>query len=324
MKPVRVTITLCVIAAVVVAFFTVPLPVSRVYADGVVEIDPENVEPVPVNLLVTDAPNEKVILTDLYVRDGQRVKRGDQLARFSNRKLDADLLLAQEDVKAISGKIAQLRAEAQSPRLDDMDKSRFLDEEAKAQTELARARELQRSLEEQIKHTVVRAPRNGIVLELPKVEQIGRQWDRRQALCRIGTPVDRRVLIPVEPSNFSLLAENLERLKSGEGLATEIRVNGMGTKTWHGVVTELPSSEAATIPLALSSKADGPVPIKPSNDPEQLVPQTQQYLINVYVQESDVVIPPGTRAKVKIHCRKRSAAWWVWRSVCDTFNIGLL
>ena len=33
---------------------------------------------------------------------------------------------------------------------------------------------------------------------------------------------------------------------------------------------------------------------------------------------------PGVRAKVKIHCRKRPLSWWVWRSVNDLFNLGLM
>ena len=50
---------------------------------------------------------------------------------------------------------------------------------------------------------------------------------------------------------------------------------------WRGLIRRLPESEAANIPLALSSKAGGPVPVKPNSDPEVLVPQTQQYLISI-------------------------------------------
>src|SRR5207248_5493444 len=127
-KPVRVTLTLSALVALVVAVFTVPLPVSRVYADGIIEIDPVNVETVPVNLLSNENPNEKVILTELLVRDGQEVKRNDELPRFRNRKLDADLVQAQEDAKAVALKIQALRKEGMSPLLSEMDRQRFTNE----------------------------------------------------------------------------------------------------------------------------------------------------------------------------------------------------
>src|SRR5207253_9310963 len=41
MKPVRVTVTAAVVAAVLLGFFFVPLPVSRVRQSGVVEVQPE-------------------------------------------------------------------------------------------------------------------------------------------------------------------------------------------------------------------------------------------------------------------------------------------
>ncbi len=325
MKPIRVTLTFAALAALIVAVFTVPLPVSRVYADGIIEIDPVNVEAVPVNLLSNENPNEKVILTELLVRDGQEVRKGEELARFSNRRMEADFLQAQEEAKAYSQKLEALRKEVQNPLRNPMEKAQFQNKIGDTETQLASVTQKAKVFEELLKYSVVRAPRSGVIMALPKIELVGRQWDRRQPLCKIGDRLQRRVLIPVVPKQYSLLAENLAAVKKkGEVLAADVRVHGMGRATWNGVVTELPSAEAATVPLALSSKADGPVPVKPSEDPDKLIPQTQQYLVSVYIQDSDVTVPPGTRAKVKIHCQKRSLAWWAWRSICDTFNIGLL
>ena len=87
--------------------------------------------------------------------------------------------------------------------------------------------------------------------------------------------------------------------------------------------SRLPEQEAASIPLGLSNKAGGPVAVKPSNNPEELVPQTQQYLVSVDLLEHES-LRPGQRAKVKIHCKKRTLGWWLWRTVNDTFNLGLI
>ena len=86
----------------------------------------------------------------------------------------------------------------------------------------------------------------------------------------------------------------------------------------------MPESEAAKVPLALSNKAGGPVAIKPGGDPNLLVPQSQFYLVGIDIEDADGAICPGVLAQVKIHCEYRSGAWWVWRLLSSTFDIGLL
>jgi hypothetical protein len=54
------------------------------------------------------------------------------------------------------------------------------------------------------------------------------------------------------------------------------------------------------------------------------VPQSQQYLVTVNLQDADPAVCPGTLAQVKIHCRWRTAAWWVWRAISSTFDLGLI
>jgi hypothetical protein len=131
------------------------------------------------------------------------------------------------------------------------------------------------------------------------------------------------VLIPVEPADYNLLQENLGN--SGQvRLPVSVRVPGMDRTFWRGEVSSLPASEATNIPIELSSKTDGPVPVIPGNNPEQLVPQTQQYLVSIELVDPSVSIRPGVRAKVKIHCKKRSLGWFLWRTINDTFNLGLI
>src|SRR3954451_21220753 len=77
MKPIRVTVTCSIFAALLLAAFTIPLPVSRVQAEGVVELDFGSWTEVPVPL----AENGKGVLTELYIKDGQRVTKGDRLAK---------------------------------------------------------------------------------------------------------------------------------------------------------------------------------------------------------------------------------------------------
>src|SRR5262245_7399306 len=111
MKPVRVTITCIVIVGLILAILFVPLPVSRVTAVGVVQMEPDAWEPVYVAMANASNENNKAILRHVFVKDGQRVRRGDPLARFSNREYDEKLETARLERTAYETKLKALEAE---------------------------------------------------------------------------------------------------------------------------------------------------------------------------------------------------------------------
>ena len=55
-----------------------------------------------------------------------------------------------------------------------------------------------------------------------------------------------------------------------------------------------------------------------------MVPQNQVYLVGVEILNPDAAIRPGQMAQVKIHNEYRSCAWFAWRFLSKTFDIGLL
>ena len=54
------------------------------------------------------------------------------------------------------------------------------------------------------------------------------------------------------------------------------------------------------------------------------MPQAQLYLVSVNFIDPDVAILQGTMAQVKIHCRWHHGAWWVWRTLNNAFDLGLM
>jgi len=103
-----------------------------------------------------------------------------------------------------------------------------------------------------------------------------------------------------------------------------IRIHGRDAQRWQGKVTRLPESEAKEVPLALSSRAGGPVAVKGGTRSQTLVPQTQHYLVYVDILNPDPAIAPGSMAQVKIHCKSETVARWLWRSINDWFDLGLM
>jgi putative peptide zinc metalloprotease protein len=325
MKRVRVTITCSIFVGLIVAAFTVPLPVSRVTASGVVEMRPESWEPVyaPVPL-----EGQTMILRELHIKDGQRVRKGELLARFSNRDLEKLWKTTELQVKAYEDKRDELR-KAMEEIKEEKDRKPFAQPIVEADAQAKQARQDAAEYAKLLGQLEILAPRDGVVMAPPSIDEVGEKWDKKVPLCKIGEPeeategkvVRLRVLIPVTPAEYNLLQENM---RGGAILPVSVRVPGMGRQFWRGELRQLPLSEAATIPPLLSNRTGGPVAVKPDSHSDQLIPQSQQYLVAIDLVDPDADVSPGVRAKVKIHCRKRTFAWWTWRTVNDLFNLKLL
>ncbi len=107
-------------------------------------------------------------------------------------------------------------------------------------------------------------------------------------------------------------------------LAVTIRIHGRDSRTWQGKILHLPEKEADKVPLALSSRAGGPVAVKGGVKSNTLVPQTQHFLVEVEIIDPDAAIVPGVMAQVKVHCRNETCAKWLWRTVNNLFDLGLI
>ncbi|MGH7223087.1 MAG: biotin/lipoyl-binding protein, partial [Gemmataceae bacterium] len=118
------------------------------------------------------------------------------------------------------------------------------------------------------------------------------------------------------PSDGHLLirpGEERGEPKGGRPLAdldVTIRVQGRDSQTWKGKFGQLPESEAKTVPLMLSNRGGGPVPVKAAAGSQSgvLVPSTQYYLVYVDILDPDDMIVPGTMAQVKIYCQPETFA----------------
>jgi multidrug efflux pump subunit AcrA (membrane-fusion protein) len=103
-----------------------------------------------------------------------------------------------------------------------------------------------------------------------------------------------------------------------------IRIHGRDSRTWQGKILHLPEKEADKVPLALSSRGGGPVAVKGGVKSNTLVPQTQHFLVEVEIIDPDAAIVPGVLAQVKVHCKNETCATWLWRTVNNLFDLGLI
>jgi putative peptide zinc metalloprotease protein len=321
MKPVRVSITSGVAVVLLLIFFFVPLPVSRVRQTAVVQVEPLAVDKVFV-------PSSNVILKQLLATNGQMVQKNDKIAVFSSSEIDEQLEETNGMVEILKKSIASLQQSRDS--INDLSEKSKLERDMadrKEKLDINQRRWLY--YRDQREKLEVLAPRTGMVYGLPEVEEIGKTWeqDQQKPFCSVGDPDRLEVLVPVVPADYHLLGEDLNDLfRRGykSGLSVTIRVQGRGGQTWAGRVTELPQSDAKEVPAALTAKHGGPLAVKPGTNPNVFVPQSQNYLVAVAFDSPDRAICPGTLAQVKIHCRWHSCAWWAWRTISQTFDLGLI
>ena len=128
--------------------------------------------------------------------------------------------------------------------------------------------------------------------------------------------------MPLAPADYRLLKEDLGPKRD---LAVTLRVQGWGGRTWQGRVAGLPESEALDVPEPLTTRCGGPLVVKPGTRPGTFVPQSQHYLVSIDLLDTGRdSIWPGTLGQAKVHCRWRTAAWWLWRTVSSAFDLGLV
>lgn len=316
MKTGRVLVSASVVALFLFGFFFVPLPVTRVRQPGLVQVQPDYLEPVHVKVGGT--------LQRVHVIEGEFVRKGKILAEFYNVELENRYDQAKTTV-ALKEKLLQVYDTQVDKLKDEREKEGLKRSRVMAENELRSARVIMEQVDLERKWLTVTAPRDGIVMGLPPIDEVGKDWDKDQGtpFCSIGDPKKLRVLVPLPPSDYRLVLENLNKLKGTHALPVTIRVQGRLDSTWEGYVHNLPESEAKEIPPALSNKGGGPLAIKPSNDPNHMIPQAQVYLVGINFNQPDDAITPGTLAQVKIHCEYRSAAWWTWHTISATFDLGL-
>ncbi len=319
MKAGRVYITFGLLGAAVLAFFVLPLPVSRIHDTGFVALDPGYEEAV---LLP-----EPARLTALEVKAGQPVRGGQVLARFTSEPLEVELAQTRNKASERDKAAYQLRLTvAEAEKVADRDQvENFRRQMLEAEAEAATAKNEIGRLEAQLGRVrELKAPRDGYVTTVPRRDEVGKTFDRGTTdappFCKVGELTKLVVKVPVSPQDFRLLKDDLP---PGGELAVSVHFQGRSDKVFAGRVRYLPEQNARTVPLQLTQKGGGPLAVMPSDDPNQLAPLAQTYLIDVEVTDPDAAIKPGGFAVVKIHAKWRSAAWWVGRAVSNALDIGL-
>jgi putative peptide zinc metalloprotease protein len=327
MKSPRVTVTAMAVAALILFFFLVPMPVSRVRQIALVQVDPAAETKVRVHVLGQEGPT----LEKLYVTPGQPVQAGDLLAKFRSMEVENQLAEARSQAEIQRAKVDTFQRQMRETQ-DSQEQAKLKSDLVAARGEMKRAQATSEAIDHNLQKLEIRAPCSGIVMTCPMVDAVGRAWEKEQSepFCTIGDPTHLRLLMAVPTADYRLLSEQMAKTPN---LPATVRIHGRAEKLWRGTVTRLQPSEASEVPAPLASKFGGNLAVKPTNpsraahegqQPNYLQPQTQQYMVEIALSDPDRCIEPGTLAQVKINCEWRSCAWWVWRTISSTVDVRLV
>lgn len=321
MKRPRVVATMTVAAGLVAAFFLVPLPVGRVHETGLVTTDSAYAT------AVTLPEPGRLVELAAVARPGRVVRKGERLARFDSEPLEVELAKAEAELaeyRQTADGLERAVGQAGGEASEAVDQLRQQARDAR-QKERAAADEAGLRRDRKARLAEVVAPRDGVVGLAPRPDEQGKMFDRgyaeAQPVFTVGDPTRLIVRVPVDPQTFRVLSDDLPA-KGGE-LAATILVKGRSDREFAGVVRRLPVQNAANVPVQLTQRGGGPLAVKPSQDPNQLIPLAQTYLIEVELTDPDAAVRPGQLASVKVHTRWRSAAWWVGQTLANALDIGL-
>jgi putative peptide zinc metalloprotease protein len=291
LSPWRVGLTLAVLALVGAAFFLVPLP-YRVRAMAYVQ--PQEAQQVWV-----DVPGRLVVLA---VRDGDRVRNGDLLARLSNPEKELELMKVEMNLE-------QHRLAAQALRLsqDPTRRAEALRAEQQAQ-ELAIT--VQR-LREELKLLELRARRDGVVLGAPRPEMLGAYLTEGTLFCRIGDPEQLEVRLYIDQAYIGLVEV---------GQTVRIKLYSQAEETFPGTITAISRVTASSIPTELSNRGGGEIPTKTDEKTGNEIPLSTLYEAVVPLANSEGKLAVQHRGVAKIHVAPTTLAWRTWRLIRRTLG----
>ena len=310
-KKLRFYLSLCVFLGFLAFLFCVKLP-YRIFTP--VEIQYEHGDTVYVHIPGT--------LGEVFVKQGDFVKKDQEIAVLFDWDLDLNIQKLDREVKRLETQLAHL------PALSKEDPSA----EAQipvVQKALGAAREdLAKRLEDR-KRLVIRATRDGIVVPPPLVKKMERdgmlpKWhgtpfqtrtlgafmSTGEAFCIIGDPQKMKATLVVTQSQKDFIQR---------GQRVEVNLNECPFRVFEGETVDVATEEIKAVSARLSNKNKGEVSTITDQDGTEK-PQTPSYKVDVPLDNSEGLMEVGLTGQAKIHAEPQTLAFRLWRLIAETFN----
>ncbi len=312
----RLRLTVCLLAAVALFVFAVPLPYRVICS---LEVMPRDSDPVYVDVAGR--------VEEVVVRPGQKVHKGDPLARLTN--VDLQLATAELDSKRseYEGKLADLfyrRGKGDSTASTEIPQVKESLDAVKEQ--------LQQKQQDMVRLSLV-APADGAVLPPPEnpgkpdsngqlpywsgtpldKKNVGAFMQESVLFCNIGDPKRLEAVLVVEQDDIEFIRENQ---------SVAVKINEIPGWTYHTQIEEIAKNDLKVTPRPLGQKAGGEIVSKQDEGGTER-PINTSYQARAPLDDNEGLLRIGLRGQAKIHARWQTLGYRGWRYLTRTFNFKL-
>ncbi len=297
-KKVRAGLFAAVVVAVATGVLMIPTPLRVQGTLVLTEAKPD--------LVYAEIPGR---LVELYVKDGEMVKKGDPIASLSNPDKQRERLQLMErhnsnNAKAVwFGNSSDLELRAQKQQY------------AKVATDLE---PLIDKINEQLADLNLVAPRDGRIFGLPHKETTGQWVKPGKPFCSVADPQKLEAHLILDQADVDLINSNKDTTATAW-----VKVYGTSEKTFKSHVSEVATRNREDIPPELSNAAGGEIATKQDQKTGQAKPITAVYEVIIPIDNSDLSLQPGLRGFAKIDGGTHSLGWWLYRLLAKTFHFTL-
>jgi putative peptide zinc metalloprotease protein len=207
----------------------------------------------------------------------------------------------------------------------------------------AAAIELMKTIRELVKLNtmrVVRAPIDGRIVAAKRIpEEPASELETMKLSPWTGTPLDPRnigcsveagqELCSIAPSDkvqAVMYIDQGDRDDLSGAMEVEIKLDHLADVTWLTKVTKVSLKGEVMAPEALTTRFSGPLATKPSTKGQEQLASTAYRAIAELHFDSPETMPdadlmkPGMRGNARFIISSRTAAYWAWRYICETFR----
>ena len=268
-------------------FVPIELTIKRVCAIELAE--PEQVRPEVSGFVV-----------DVLVKEGDRVEKGQPLARLENRETRQKLVVAKQRLEATEANLQRalgLDKPAEQRQLENL-RVRYAAEQAEA--------------ERDVDLLELRAARSGLVLTRELHLKRGTLVKSGELFCEL-TPLDpMRIKIPLNERQVRYTAP---------GQQVELKANAYPRRTFEGAIVSAPLVPITrNMPAAFSAKRSGDVMTYIDNEGHE-VPVERIFAAQIDVKNPGALLRPGMTGRSVIHCGKRPFGKMVLQSLLDLVSL---
>lgn len=245
-------------------------------------------------------PEVSGFVEEVLIREGDRVKKGQVLARLSMRELQSKLLTTEQRLRATEAQLQRalgLEKPAEQQQLENM-RTRYAAEFEEAKRNVA-------ALE-------LKASQDGIVLTRELEKKRGQLLRNGDLFCELTTLDPMRIMIPVNEKQVRYVAP---------GQRVELKANAYPGQTFHGKIAGAPLVPLGkNMPAAFSAKRSGDVSTFVDKEGHE-VPVERTFAAQIEVQNSDALLRQGMTGRAVISAGKRPFGKMVLQSLLDLVSL---